>query len=1273
MKVLRFDFNNSFGALKNVDKLKDKIENMMTKYNISYSEFFEMISSCRRWAVSTPNFNREVTGTDRGLGRLRNYFFRSMVNLHEASKLGGNTISIKGNVVVKTDKYNIERSYIEVVDIYLTSNSDCKSYEHAMTVAIDCKTRDKDFSSKESNAINIDEFIAVPMLCSTEKLSEFVGKWSAFVEFQRAITMASIDYKKIENLQFHETVEVKNNERNNTEYEGYIIARTTSQLYVSNACPSVEGSSKYVIMSVNISAKNFTETARLKRNKVAERFFRKEASVMDKFDIELLNDLKKDPTLDKEPSAIVLGDYICSEFSKKVIRKDITTNSAKGEKLNSKSETTGVKKESIKESDIFTAYYFVPEAMNGDSYDIRGYVNSKKKLGKSPLYLGNAVTGEVALCKRAEKAIQDLYDGNVKSPIVAGLIVEPDKFESSIKCISEKEIEYQQKNLNDSQKNAVVKCLNSDSIFLIQGPPGTGKTQTITELVYQYNKMGKKVAVSSQTHIAIDNVLERLPKEPNVLPIRMVSDKRRGNSEYLPDQLLENFYLNTHKMFGDKIEKVESFSRNISAKENAYMESKDLIEQISSRREKVLDLAKVISRLSRGITKYHDKMFHVKSEMSNMEKEILLATTYVEAGFEPCKISCDINNAELASALMEMMTGICDTKSLCCDGVVLSDINYFVAMHCGEERKTIIEKEIVSIDGSIELNDDIELFFADNITDELAMVIAVSNGYKKVCSECITESHIENLKSNYYENSAKLLKIVKKIQANERAIERAEIEKDEIFSKIKDENEKIENYFVSFYQEELHDNCLPKNDEEKLDKINEFITSEKSKYIQIEEEFKRCEAVYNSVVSLIDGMKVEGENKLKISDWQKELFTRPLFVHNANVYGFTCTASSSYREEHNAYLKELGLGSMYLADQDFDVVIIDEVSKATPMEIIIPMLYGKSVVLVGDQRQLPPVFKYRDNIFDDMSIAEKQAIMKDKTLFDFKKMVETSLFEEIYNKLKNNKAMLSEQYRFNSQIMECVNVFYNDPLKLGGGESQNNKKQHYLEVKADSGNYNIINKQDMTYWMSSKEYADGTPAFEEQGSVKETSKVNKLEVRMTVKLIKKIDAQYGELYKNNRADYDKASGDGAGHKPSLAVITMYGEQIRNIQNALRADKFKAKYINFNVRGDIATVDNFQGKEKDIVILNLVRSYNKKFKSNGYGEFVTKYNRINVAISRARNMLIMIGNPDFYKDIEINVPDIGSEEVKMKYAYKEIYDNCSAKYMSASEMLGINKE
>ena len=76
-------------------------------------------------------------------------------------------------------------------------------------------------------------------------------------------------------------------------------------------------------------------------------------------------------------------------------------------------------------------------------------------------------------------------------------------------------------NPKNNQVKAVRKAVGNKNIFLIQGPPGTGKTTVIAEVVQQLINRGEKVLVSSQTHIAVDNVLEKLSEIENLNLLRI--------------------------------------------------------------------------------------------------------------------------------------------------------------------------------------------------------------------------------------------------------------------------------------------------------------------------------------------------------------------------------------------------------------------------------------------------------------------------------------------------------------------------------------------------------------------------------------------------------------------------------------------------------------------------------------------------------------------------------------------------------------------------------
>ena len=72
----------------------------------------------------------------------------------------------------------------------------------------------------------------------------------------------------------------------------------------------------------------------------------------------------------------------------------------------------------------------------------------------------------------------------------------------------------------------------------------TGKTQVIAEIVSQFVQRGKKVVIASETHKAIDNVFERLPYLADIRPLRLLPDKSSKDTEYRPENLVDNFYGN---------------------------------------------------------------------------------------------------------------------------------------------------------------------------------------------------------------------------------------------------------------------------------------------------------------------------------------------------------------------------------------------------------------------------------------------------------------------------------------------------------------------------------------------------------------------------------------------------------------------------------------------------------------------------------------------------------------------------------------------------------
>lgn len=134
------------------------------------------------------------------------------------------------------------------------------------------------------------------------------------------------------------------------------------------------------------------------------------------------------------------------------------------------------------------------------------------------------------------EVIKDFFDKRLKLDHIESLLVRPEKItpplEPDLEYINNLLKETEKKQPKNNQAKAVKKAVGNKNIFLIQGPPGTGKTTVIAEVVEQLVKQGEKVLVTSQTHIAVDNVLEKVAKDNSLTCIRL------GNTQRIKDNLL---------------------------------------------------------------------------------------------------------------------------------------------------------------------------------------------------------------------------------------------------------------------------------------------------------------------------------------------------------------------------------------------------------------------------------------------------------------------------------------------------------------------------------------------------------------------------------------------------------------------------------------------------------------------------------------------------------------------------------------------------------------
>jgi ATP-dependent RNA/DNA helicase IGHMBP2 len=274
----------------------------------------------------------------------------------------------------------------------------------------------------------------------------------------------------------------------------------------------------------------------------------------------------------------------------------------------------------------------------------------------------------------------------------------------------------------------------------------------------------------------------------------------------------------------------------------------------------------------------------------------------------------------------------------------------------------------------------------------------------------------------------------------------------------------------------------------------------------------------------------------------------------------------------------------------FGTVFIDEAAQALEPACWIPIMKAHKVIFAGDHQQLPPTIKSFE--------AAKEGLSQ-------------TLFEKSI-KRKNVDRMLKRQYRMNDVIMNFSNRrFYNGEL-----EADETVKDHRLAPEEEP-----------------MEFIDTAGCgYEEQQDEKTLSRYNTEEADL---LLKYMDELLHKLERQHSLDSDLSIGIISPYKSQVVYLT------ENAMNYKALSEHREKIA-------INTVDAFQGQERDIIAISLVRS-------NEEGEigFLGDERRMNVAMTRARKKLIMVGdsatlaNHSFYQELLDYVYEVN--------AYKSAYE------------------
>ena len=269
----------------------------------------------------------------------------------------------------------------------------------------------------------------------------------------------------------------------------------------------------------------------------------------------------------------------------------------------------------------------------------------------------------------------------------------------------------------------------------------------------------------------------------------------------------------------------------------------------------------------------------------------------------------------------------------------------------------------------------------------------------------------------------------------------------------------------------------------------------------------------------------------------------------------------------------VGSGNRVLDGRRFSTLFVDEAAQALEAATLIPLRKVSRVVLAGDHCQLPPTVKSFEAAKAGLGL---------------------SLMERIVRLHPEAVTLLREQYRMREEIMHFPNLwFYDGRMKAAP------------EVRWRG----ILDYDTAVEWVDTSEIpladdADETDLFREMTAGEGFGRVNRAEARLALEVLEAYITRIG-----GRRILDE--------KIDFGLISPYRAQVRYLRSLLRQTKF---FRPFRSLISINTVDGFQGQERDVIMVSTVRSNDE-----GQIGFLRDLRRMNVAITRARMKLIIVGD------------------------------------------------
>ncbi|HBO6846612.1 MULTISPECIES: DEAD/DEAH box helicase [Gammaproteobacteria] len=961
-------------------------------------------------------------------------------------------------------------------------------------------------------------------------------------------------------------------------------------------------------------------------------------------------------------------------------------------------------------------------------------------------FLSISTAGDMSLIKRHQQALRQLQEQGGYAPYLTDYLFEaaqvsvPQRLEPVTQWANDK--------LNPAQKEAVVKILSAPDLCLVQGPPGTGKTTVIAEAIVQLARRGQRVLLASQAHTAVDNALDRLGHDGSLRVVRLARNESKVTEDgaaFAGQASLQRYYKALAGQTEDRLavwRRGDKDLRLLQAwHERATFVSHDEKELNARRGQLETELASARSQTTQALQAYDaacamldeekakrqrlhsvQSLLHGQAETLHGDlRDVDPPARNLAQGLASCeaagllvKFSMDdwLAHAGSRGSMLAHMLAVWRRFTTAREAIY-ADIRRLREAANGPIQDASTRLRIESLRNEVKALEE-QMEQDDAFVDawratrkELKELEQAGVGLERSRYDGLFRQAAKWCTPN--ENATQL---ADEMDASLAALERAQLVIGQAIETLKqfmqaqlsqpepeapnDGLVRAARHQERSAQSKLDDwDAQRRQHEQKAQALlqDEAITQGNRLPLEPAATLSQRIETVAQVIKALEQRRASQQHERQtweplLEDWKRDLNRNNAaeedwkhleadFLASCNVVAITCN-------ENERTLDDVGQTS-------FDVAIIDEVSKATPLELLMPLMRARRAVLVGDHRQLPPLFQEGDEARSFMdeaeeneaanaeengagNLADAQTLLTRDNLRRFEKMVTASLFKSHFEMADEAiRARLNVQFRMHPQIMAMVNHFYEGQLECGllrpdDDPEPKHRRVHGLTFENVDGGSPLLTPDDHALWVDTT-YNLHNQIHHEDMDGNQPRRTNRLEAELIAETLEQIERQ------------SAAQGYSRSNKRKVGVVSFYANQCQEIDDAIRRRRPResnGRYEFLDV--EVNTVIRYQGKEKSIVLVSMVRhdgydplrsgnqSRRRSSKAN-----VARFEFINVAFSRAQELLIVFGAKSMYASYEVDLPRMDRAGSVKRTVYKDILDQLErdARLVPARQLMSPN--